>query len=114
MQHLFGALLGGVTAARFAQNLNSPSVGRGKVLLDVGSPEQFQQDHLPGARPLPLALLVEQVEMLIPDKALPLMVYCRTGAAASEATATLRRMGYQQVECLGGMAEAAGRLPVML
>lgn len=111
MKHLFGALLGGVTAAAFAQRLLS---GSSRLVIDVSSSEEFSAEHIPGARSLPLEQLEQQARNTIPDPATPLALYCRTGERARLAAARLRSLGYTHIESIGGMREAMQKLHQLL
>ncbi|RMC93840.1 rhodanese-like domain-containing protein [Aquitalea palustris] len=111
MKHLFGALLGGVTAAAFAQRLLS---GSSRLVIDVSSSEEFSAEHIPGARSLPLEQLEQQASSTIPDPATPLALYCRTGERARLAAARLRSLGYTHIESIGGMREAMQKLHQLL
>jgi len=111
MKHLFGALLGGVTAAAFAQRLLKHQE---RLVIDVGSSEEFSAGHIPGARSLPLELLEQQAAHAIPNPATPLALYCRTGERARLAAARLRSLGYTQIESIGGIRETMQRLHQLL
>jgi len=50
-------------------------VGRGAQLVEVLPPDEYEEDHLPGAISLPLRRLeTEAVRML--DRSRPVIVYC--------------------------------------
>ncbi|BBF87417.1 phage shock protein E precursor [Aquitalea magnusonii] len=112
MKHLFGALLGGVTAAAFAHRMLSGTTSR--LVIDVGSSEEFSTEHIPGARSLPLEQLEQQVASTIPDPATPLTLYCRTGEKARLAAERLRSLGYTHIESVSGMREAMQKLHQLL
>jgi phage shock protein E len=111
MKHLFGALLGGVTAAAFAHRLlNSSS----RLVIDVSSSEEFHAEHIPGARSLPLEQLEQQAASTIPTPETPFTLYCRTGERAKLAAARLRSLGYTHIESVSGMHEAMQKLHQLL
>lgn len=81
----------------------------GSVLLDVRTPQEYSQGHIPGSRSLPLQS-VQSAAALAPDKAAPVYVYCHSGARSRQAARELQRMGYTSVTDLGGMMDYAGEV----
>ncbi len=67
------------------------------VLLDVREKEELALGYLKNSIFIPRPSLSEKVESLIPDKSLPIVVYCAAGVRSILAAKTLRGMGYQQV-----------------
>lgn len=74
----------------------------GATLLDVRTPQEYGQAHLPGAVNLPLDAL-QSARGCIPDHAAPVVVYCHSGARAARAAAVLEAGGWKQVYDLGPM-----------
>ena len=68
-------------------------VERGALLLDVRSPSEFAERHIPGSRNLPVEELKRRLSELPRDRAL--VVYCHTGARAGFATEILRKAGFR-------------------
>lgn len=81
----------------------------GALLLDVRTPEEYAEGHLPGARNLPLQSL-EGIASVAPAKGAPLYVYCRSGARSGQATGLLQRMGYTKVTNIGGIMNYHGKV----
>ncbi len=75
-------------------------VASGALLLDVRTPEEFQQLHLDGARNVPLAELSAALPSL--PKATPIVVYCAVGGRSARAAEMLASAGYH-VHNLGAM-----------
>lgn len=73
------------------------------VLLDVRSPEEYREGHIPGSRMQPLHELNAKSEGLPQDRSTPLIVYCLSGARSAQAASMLVRMGYREVYNLGGI-----------
>ena len=73
------------------------------VLLDSRSTASWDQGHIPGAIPLPTALIPEQAERLL-DKAVPVVTYCWGPGCngAARAALALAELGYRVKEMLGG------------
>ena len=78
----------------------------GAVLLDVREAEEFCGGHIPGAVNLPLSRIGE-TDL---DRNTPLFVYCLRGTRSRQAVGELRRMGYQNVKSIGGIARYRGGL----
>lgn len=75
-------------------------VASGARLVDVRTPAEFGDGHLPGAINIPLQSLRERLDELTPrDRAV--VVYCRSGRRSAMAATTLRKGGYQVVHDLG-------------
>lgn len=83
----------------------------GAVLLDVRTPDEYREGHIPGSQNIPLQA-VEKAKSAIEDAATPLYVYCYSGARSSQATAMLKRMGYTNVKNIGGIAGYTGKVAV--
>ncbi len=83
-------------------------LNKGALVIDVRSPEEFQEQHLPGVLNIPLDRLGEEIARQAPDKTKPLLLHCRSGSRSGMGTSALKRMGYQHVFNLGsyGQAEA--------
>lgn len=77
----------------------------GAVLLDVRTPEEYRDGHVPGAVNLPLDRLAEGE--LPQDR--PVFAYCLSGARSAQACAWLKRRGYEAVN-LGGIGGYRGVL----
>ncbi len=71
------------------------------IVVDVGEPEEYAASHVAGSRNVPLAKL-DSGAQLPSNKALPLILVCRTGARATRAAATLRKLGYENARPLAG------------
>ena len=78
----------------------------GTVLLDVREADEFRSGHIPGAVNIPLSA-VNQVTL---PKEKPLYVYCLRGTRSKQAVSCLKRMGYQNVKSIGGIASYKGQI----
>ena len=81
----------------------------GALLLDVRTPQEYGQGHIPGSKNLPLQQL-DKAESMTENKDTALFVYCYSGARSGQATAYLRRMGYANVQNIGGISTYFGNL----
>lgn len=81
---------------------------QGAVLLDVRTPQEYRQGHIPGSKNIPLHE-INQAENLISLNT-PLFVYCHSGARSREAVSMLERMGYTTVKNIGGITAYKGKV----
>lgn len=78
----------------------------GYLFVDVRAADENKGGHLPGAKWLDRGLLEFNVERAVPNKATPLVVYCKTGGRSALAAYTLKQMGYTNVKSMNGGFEA--------
>ena len=79
------------------------------VLLDVRTPKEYAEGHIPGSKNVPLQEL-DQVLSVVEKKETPLFLYCRSGARSGQAASLLQRMGYTQVKNIGGILSYSGKV----
>ena len=79
------------------------------VLLDVRSPQEYREGHIPGSQNVPLQQL-DKVEEVTENKDTVLYVYCRSGARSRQAVSLLKHMGYTNVHNIGGIAAYSGKV----
>jgi len=79
------------------------------VLLDVRTPQEYREGHIPGSKNIPLQTL-DKVRSIVEDMDTALFVYCRSGARSKQATAVLGQMGYTNVQNIGGIAAYQGKV----
>ncbi|MDA3899364.1 MAG: rhodanese-like domain-containing protein [Spirochaetes bacterium] len=77
----------------------------GNLILDVRTPEEFEQGHIPGAVLLPVQDILNNKLDLLPDKGQIILVYCRSGNRSAHATRSLIREGYTNVIDFGGIID---------
>lgn len=73
-------------------------------LLDVRQPGEYEQEHLPGARLIPLKELPERAGELDPGK--PVLVYCAIGGRSRAAAQYLNGQGFNEIYNLSGGIKA--------
>lgn len=83
----------------------------GARLLDVRSPAEYIQGHIPGSTNVPLHT-IDDVEFLVESKEDPLYVYCQSGVRSRMAVEQLREMGYRNAKNIGGIAAYTGKIVV--
>lgn len=79
----------------------------GAVLLDVRTPEEYEEGHIPGSRNIPLHA-IDQISSVVKNKETPLYVYCRSGSRSGQAESLLQRMGYSRAVNIGGIIAYSG------
>lgn len=79
----------------------------GAVLLDVRTPEEYQERSIKGSVNIPLDAL-QNIGNTVPDKSTPLYVHCRSGGRSASATAILKSNGYTNVHDIGGILSYKG------
>ncbi len=75
----------------------------GIILVDVRTPEEFRDGHIPGAILLPVDEISTNAKTVIPDKEATYFIYCRSGNRSATAADQLVEMGYQNIYELGGI-----------
>lgn len=79
-------------------------VSKGAILIDVRSPQEFKEGHLPGAINIP-EYEIRKVKNEMPKLNQQIVVYCQYGGRSREAYNMLRKMGYTNVYSLKGGLE---------
>ena len=78
-------------------------VEKGAMLIDVRSPSEYANGHLPGAINIPLHDLQSRLAELGATDA-PKVVYCLSGTRSVAARGVLKRRGFSAVYNLGSMS----------
>ena len=75
----------------------------GVLLLDVRTPEEFAEGHIPGALNVNWfdEDFMEQLEPVL-RKDIPVLIYCRGGNRSARAAALIQSSGYPAYNLLGG------------
>ena len=72
------------------------------VILDVRTPEEFAQGHVPGAKNIPHDQLLNRIAELSAAKDKEIVLYCRSGRRAGMAADTLKANGFEKLLHLEG------------
>ena len=75
----------------------------GYIILDVRTPEEFADKHIPGAVNIPNETIGTEEIPELPDKDQLILVYCRSGNRSKQASEKLADMGYTNVVEFGGI-----------
>ena len=77
------------------------------TLLDVRQEWEYDEDHIPGARLVPLVDLPDRMDELAGDR--PVLVYCASGGRSMAAASLLMGQGFDDISNLvGGMSAWQG------
>tara|TARA_R110002153_G_scaffold3042_8_gene14473 strand:+ start:16120 stop:16494 length:375 start_codon:yes stop_codon:yes gene_type:complete len=76
------------------------------VIVDVRTPEEFQQGHVPNAINVPLSEIIDNPAILASSKEKSIVLYCRSGYRAGKAAKALQKDGYQNLSHLEGDMQA--------
>ena len=79
------------------------------ILLDVRTPEEYFDGHIENSVNIPLQE-IDKIVKIIQNKEVPLFVHCRSGARSSQAVGILKRMGYANVNDIGGILGYRGAI----
>lgn len=84
------------------------------MLIDVRSPEEFAEGHIPGAVNMPYDAIDGYISELEGNKEKPVIVYCRSGRRAELAMKVLKALDFSEVMHLEGdmLGWSAAGLPV--
>ena len=72
------------------------------VLLDVRSPQEYREGHLPNAINIPLYDIKQKIEKQVPDKEETLIIYFQTGNRSKSAADICSKKGYTSIYNIAG------------
>ena len=78
------------------------------MILDVRTPEEFGERHIPGAINIPNETIGTEEIPELPDKEQLILVYCRSGNRSKQASEKLVRLGYTNIVEFGGINDWPG------
>ena len=78
------------------------------IILDVRTPEEFAEKHIPGAVNVPNETIGMQEISQLPDKDQLILVYCRSGNRSKKAAQKLVELGYTSIVEFGGIHDWPG------
>lgn len=73
------------------------------IILDVRTPEEFAEKHIPNAINVPNETIGTEEISEFPDKEQLILVYCRSGNRSKQASEKLVALGYNNVYEFGGI-----------
>lgn len=81
-------------------------LANGALVIDVRSPQEFQDNNVRGAINIPLGELKDRVPRQVKDKNQVLLVHCLSGGRSGIAQQQLKGLGYANVFNLGSLGRA--------
>ena len=81
----------------------------GAILVDVRTPQEYREGHIPGSKNVPLQQL-DKISSVTDNKDTPMFVYCYSGGRSRQAVSMLQHMGYSNVQNIGGIAAYSGKV----
>ena len=82
----------------------------GYIILDVRTPEEFGEKHIPGAVNIPNETIGTEEIPDLPDKEQLILVYCRSGNRSKQASEKLADLGYTNIVEFGGINDWEGEI----
>ena len=95
-----------VTAEEAMSMMNSLSSPY--IILDVRTPAEFAQGHIPNAINIPNETIGTEEIPQLPNKKQVIFVYCRSGNRSKQAAEKLVQLGYTNVVEFGGIIDWPG------
>lgn len=75
------------------------------TLLDVREKDEYDSGFIPGAINFPLdSINQDNASKILPDRAKPIVLYCRSGRRTVEASKKLKELGYYYILDMGGIS----------
>lgn len=78
------------------------------IILDVRTPEEFAEKHIPGAINVPNETIKSKKIPELPKEDQLILVYCRSGNRSKQASEKLAKIGYTNVYEFGGINDWTG------
>ena len=79
------------------------------VLLDVRTPQEYRDGHIPGSKNVPLQT-IDKIHSVADNQDTALFVYCYSGGRSRQAVSMLQHMGYNNVQNIGGITAYSGKV----
>lgn len=70
---------------------------QGAIIIDVRSPQEFEEGHLRNAICIPDYEIMQKIEEVVPDKEQTIIVYCSSGYRSKKIQKKLENRGYTKV-----------------
>ena len=81
------------------------------IILDVRTPKEFSEGHLPQAVNVDFLNPNFKSEIAKLDKADTYKIYCRSGRRSGQAVIVMKDLGFKNLENLGGYEDAKKAIP---
>jgi rhodanese-related sulfurtransferase len=73
-------------------------VGDGTLFVDIRERDEWEEGNIPGAVHIPRGNLESRIEAAATDRGQRIVVYCQSGARASETAGVLEQLGFRNVK----------------
>ena len=83
--------------------------GSGYIILDVRTPEEFAERHIPGAINIPNETISTEEIPELSNKDQLILVYCRSGNRSKQVSKKLATLGYTNIVEFGGINDWPGK-----
>ena len=83
---------------------------RDYLILDVRSPEEYAEGHIPHAINIPMEQFGEDPPKELPDRNQTIFVYCVKGIRSMNVANRLAHMGYKNIIEMGGIQDWHGKI----
>lgn len=80
------------------------------VILDVRTPEEFAEGHIPYAINIPMDAFGDEPPRELPDRNQTIFVYCVKGIRSMNVANRLAHMGYKNIVEMGGLQDWHGEI----
>lgn len=100
--------IGGYRQIGMAEAVSMMEAETGYIILDVRTPEEYAERHIPGAVNVPNETISDAEIPELPDKGQLIFVYCRSGNRSKQASDKLVRLGYTSIVEFGGINDWPG------
>jgi len=85
-------------------------MSQGKIIIDVRDVDEYESGHVQGAISMSLNEGVFEQQLMSLDPSASYQLYCRSGGRSGMAMDILIRSGFDRVENLGSLEDAAATL----
>jgi len=76
------------------ENFNNAILGQKGILVDVRTPKEYEDSHIPHATLIDFKNDNFKTEFEKLDKSIPVLIYCRSGGRSGRAMKALEKMGF--------------------
>lgn len=81
-------------------------ISKGAILIDVRSPQEYNEGHLPNAINIPEYEIEKRINREVPKLNQQIILYCQYGGRSDDAYNLMRRIGYNNIFSLEGGLDA--------
>ena len=94
-----GSAAGGLSSSAAVQLMNRE---KNVAIIDVCEPAEFANEHINGAKNIPLAQLEDKLGNAVKNKETSLILVCASGMRSKRALSVAKKLGYTNAQTLTG------------